>query len=163
MAVANHPAVGRQQRRLIDEGRFDVGPDLGAEVEPSFEVRQQSRLASRKFGFQLRQQREGSRQTGQIAGRAAAGGDSRRESLQIVALAQLVAQVAAEHRVVVQFLDVKNGWQTHYGKFPARLPTMSPDERLWLLGLTQCSFWLPFTVLLGGGFAALGAATVRKA
>lgn len=73
------------------------------------------------------------------------------------------AVLARSPVVVVQFLDVKNGWQTHYGKFPARLPAMAADERLWLLGLTQCSFWLPFTVLLGGGFAALGAATVRRA
>ncbi len=64
--------------------------------------------------------------------------------------------------IVVQYLDIENGWQTHYGKVHPKIPPMSAEERLWLLTLVQGSFWLPFTVLLGGGFAALGAATVRK-
>ena len=65
--------------------------------------------------------------------------------------------------VVVQILDVQNGWQTHYGKLHPKLPPMGVDERMWLLAMLQCSFWLPFTVLLAGGCAAIGAATVRKA
>src|SRR5688572_29453183 len=64
--------------------------------------------------------------------------------------------------VVVQVLDVQNGWQTHYGKVHGKLPSMTADERLWLLTMAQVTVWIPFTVLLGSGFAALGAATVRR-
>lgn len=64
--------------------------------------------------------------------------------------------------VVVQFLDVQNGWQTHFRKLPGKLPLLTADQLTWWLGFAQCSFWLPFTVLLAGGFAALGSATVRK-
>jgi hypothetical protein len=66
--------------------------------------------------------------------------------------------------VVLQYLDIQNGWQTHYGKVhPGMGADMSADDRLWILTLAQAGFWLPFTVLLAGGMAALGAATVRKA
>lgn len=63
--------------------------------------------------------------------------------------------------LVIQYLDVEHGWQTHYGKLPPRLPAMGVDDRLWWLSMIQCGFWVPFTVLLGGGAAAVGAATVR--
>lgn len=64
--------------------------------------------------------------------------------------------------VVVQYLDIQNGWQTHYGRVHPKLPSASADERLVQLTLAQAAFWVPFTILLGTGFAALGAATVRK-
>lgn len=64
--------------------------------------------------------------------------------------------------VVVQYLDIHNGWQTHYGKVHAKLPPMSADERLWLLTLAQAAIWVPFTILFAHAFAALGAASVRK-
>jgi hypothetical protein len=66
--------------------------------------------------------------------------------------------------IIVQYLDAQNPtWQTHYGKVHPGLPPMTADERLWLLTQTQLGLWIPFTVLLGGAFASLGAATVRKA
>jgi len=66
--------------------------------------------------------------------------------------------------MVVQYLDAQNpDWQTHYGKVHPGLPAMSADERLWALTQAQLGLWIPFTVLLGGACAALGAATVRKA
>lgn len=65
--------------------------------------------------------------------------------------------------VVIQWLDIKNGWQTHYGKVHPKLPAnLTADDRLWLLTIAQGAMWVPFTVLLGGAFAALGAATVRR-
>ena len=65
--------------------------------------------------------------------------------------------------VVIQWLDIKNGWQTHYGKVHPKLPAdLTADDRLWLLTTAQGAFWVPFTLLLGGAFAALGAATVRR-
>jgi hypothetical protein len=64
--------------------------------------------------------------------------------------------------IVVQYLDIQNGWQTHYGKVHPELPPMTADERLWGLTLAQLFVWVPFTVLLGGGASALGAMTVRR-
>ncbi|HZN40952.1 MAG TPA: hypothetical protein VFD82_19255 [Planctomycetota bacterium] len=66
--------------------------------------------------------------------------------------------------LVVQYLDINRGWQTHYGKMLPGMPgSMSAEEKLLHLTLAQVGFWLPFTILLGGGMAALGAATVKKA
>lgn len=64
--------------------------------------------------------------------------------------------------VVVQYFDIQRGWQTHYGKVHPKLPTMTADERIAALTLAQAGFWLPLTILVGGVFAALGAATVRR-
>jgi hypothetical protein len=64
--------------------------------------------------------------------------------------------------VIVQYLDVQNGWQTQYGKAHPKLPPMTADERFWFLATMQGTVWVPFTILLGGGCAALGAATVRR-
>ena len=64
--------------------------------------------------------------------------------------------------VVVQYLDIENAWQTHYGRLPAVFDGVSADERFALLAMAQACGWLPFTVLLGGGAAALGAATIRR-
>lgn len=64
--------------------------------------------------------------------------------------------------VAVQLLDIENGWQTHYGKLPPPLAGAGGDERFVILATAQVSVWLPFTVLLGGGCAALGAATIRR-
>jgi len=66
--------------------------------------------------------------------------------------------------MVVQYLDIHRGWQTHYGKMLPGMPTaMTAEDKLLHLTLAQLGFWLPFTILLGGGMAALGAATVKKA
>ncbi len=75
----------------------------------------------------------------------------------------LYALLARAPVVAVQYLDVQNGWQTHYGQLPAGMPAMGADERIRWLAILQACFWVPFTVLLGGGFAAIGAATARKA
>ena len=65
--------------------------------------------------------------------------------------------------VVIQYLDIKNGWQTHYGKVhPKAGLDVTADDRLMMLTLAQGTIWVPFTLLLGGASAALGAATVRK-
>ena len=66
--------------------------------------------------------------------------------------------------MLVQYLSLNGGWQTHYGKLMPGMPTgMSFNETILHLTLAQLGFWLPFTILLGCGTAALGAATVRKA
>jgi hypothetical protein len=63
---------------------------------------------------------------------------------------------------LVQYLDVENGWQTHYGRVPPVLVGLESTRRLWFLTLVQAGFWVPLTILLGGGCAAAGAATVRR-
>lgn len=74
----------------------------------------------------------------------------------------LVYAVLARLPVVgVQFLDVQNGWQTHFRKLPAQLPALTGSELQQWLATVEGVFWLPCTVLLAGGFAAIGAKTVR--
>ena len=66
---------------------------------------------------------------------------------------------------LVQYFDVQHGWQTHYGKVHEKLAPLLADDanaRILALSVAQAAFWVPFTLLLGGGCAALGAATVRK-
>jgi hypothetical protein len=74
----------------------------------------------------------------------------------------LYAALARAPVMLVQYLDIQNGWQTHYGKVHPKLPAMTADERIGALTMAQATLWIPFTILLGCGFAALGAATARK-
>lgn len=60
--------------------------------------------------------------------------------------------------MLVQYLDIQNGWQTHYGRTAPQMGHMGADERVWMLTQWQAGFWLPFTITLGCGFAAIGAA-----
>lgn len=64
--------------------------------------------------------------------------------------------------MLVQYLDVANDWQTHYGRLHPKLGLMSADDRIWMLTLAQAGLWIPFTVTLGSAFAAIGAATTRS-
>lgn len=64
--------------------------------------------------------------------------------------------------MLVQYLDIQNGWQTHYGKVHEAFAGMSADARIWMLTKAQLCMWMSFTVLLGCAFAAIGAATVRR-
>jgi hypothetical protein len=62
--------------------------------------------------------------------------------------------------VLVQYLAVQNGWDTHFAKGP---PDAPPEMALTLLTVAQLSFWpLAFTPLVGGLFALLGARTARS-
>jgi hypothetical protein len=64
---------------------------------------------------------------------------------------------------VVQWLDLRNGWGTHYGKVHPKLPAdLTSDAKLHLLTLAQFGLWVPFTILVGTACAAIGAATVRR-
>jgi hypothetical protein len=63
--------------------------------------------------------------------------------------------------VLVQYLAIAKDWGTHYEKVHPKLPPMTPYERAFGLMLAQTTLWIPFTILLGTVFAALGAATRR--
>jgi len=63
--------------------------------------------------------------------------------------------------LVIQFYAVEKNWDTHFSKGP---PGMQPEVLLFVLTLAQAVLWpFGFTVLVGGVFAALGAATVKRA
>lgn len=64
---------------------------------------------------------------------------------------------------LLQYLDIEKGWQTHYGKVHPKLMGLDAEARQWTLAMAQAAGWVPFTILLGGACAALGAASVRKA
>lgn len=64
--------------------------------------------------------------------------------------------------MAVQYLDVHYGWQTHYGRLPEAMLSLPADERLYVLTIAQLAFWIPFTVLLASGAAAIGAYTVKS-
>ncbi|MBL8752885.1 MAG: hypothetical protein JNK15_06245 [Planctomycetes bacterium] len=62
--------------------------------------------------------------------------------------------------VAAQYFSIQNGWDTHFAKGP---PESNPADALFLLTMAQSFFWpFGFTVLVGGLFAAIGAATVRR-
>lgn len=64
--------------------------------------------------------------------------------------------------VLIQFVAIKKGWDTHFSKAHPDLPK-DPDSTLLALTLAQTTFWpLTFTVLVGGIFATIGAKTVRQ-
>ncbi|MEQ1632584.1 MAG: hypothetical protein ABL997_09445 [Planctomycetota bacterium] len=64
--------------------------------------------------------------------------------------------------VLVQFVAIRKGWDTHFSKAPPMVPT-DPDSVLFALTLAQSTLWpFGFTALVGGLFATLGAASVRK-
>jgi hypothetical protein len=74
----------------------------------------------------------------------------------------LIYAISARAPVIwIQYLDIQNGWQTHYGRVRDVMGSMGADERLWVLNYAQIGWWIPFTVTLGCGFAAIGALTVR--
>lgn len=62
--------------------------------------------------------------------------------------------------LVVQYFSVTNGWDNHFAKGP---PGAEPGDVLFLLTMAQSFFWpFGFTTLVGGIFAILGAASVRR-
>lgn len=63
--------------------------------------------------------------------------------------------------VLVQYMGLLNAWGTHYEKLPPG-ETMTPAQIGNALAMFQLTAWVPFTVIVGGLFAAIGAATVRK-
>ena len=63
--------------------------------------------------------------------------------------------------VLVQYMALLNAWGTHYEKVPPG-ETMTSAQIGNALAMFQLTAWVPYTVIVGGLFAAIGAATVRK-
>jgi hypothetical protein len=75
----------------------------------------------------------------------------------------LYAVLARAPVVAVQYVAIGKHWGTHYEKVHPRLGQDIPDaERAHMLMLAQVCMWVPFTIVVGGLFAVLGALTVRK-
>jgi hypothetical protein len=63
--------------------------------------------------------------------------------------------------IVLTFLAVQKGWDTHYAKLGQEdLQMDALPKSLWL-SLAQIGFWIPFTILFGGLFGCIGARFAR--
>ena len=73
----------------------------------------------------------------------------------------LVAGLLARAPVLlIQYVSVQQGLDVHFAKGP---PDSPPEDALFLVTMAQTFSWpFGFTVLVGGFFAVLGAATVRR-
>ena len=61
----------------------------------------------------------------------------------------------------IQYFAVEGSWDVHFAKVQPEVPK---EDALFLLTSAQAGLWpFGYSVLLGGFFATLGAATVRKA
>jgi len=64
--------------------------------------------------------------------------------------------------IAAQYLSIHYAWDTHYSKVHPKLPPMTPDEKAYGLLMAQLTVWIPFTILVGGLFALIGAKLTRK-
>ncbi len=64
--------------------------------------------------------------------------------------------------VIVTWLALENGWDTHYTKLPVGVPAAEGNELLFALCTPQLTIWPIFTVIAGGLFGALGAAVAGR-
>ena len=104
-ARADEAAFASLQGAIVDEGRFEAGADVGAEVELSVEPDQEFAGAAGEFGFQCRKGGESAADMGEIARAGAAGGDAGEQALDIVDAAKFFAEVVGEAAVADEFVD----------------------------------------------------------
>ncbi|MBK8101010.1 MAG: hypothetical protein IPK26_28335 [Planctomycetes bacterium] len=64
--------------------------------------------------------------------------------------------------VVITFLAVANDWDTHYAKLPPDFALPAGESKAMFLSIPQGTFWIAFTVLVGGLCGCLGAALARR-
>jgi hypothetical protein len=64
--------------------------------------------------------------------------------------------------IAITFLADAKGWDTHYTKLPADFVLPDGMSKAVFLSLPQLTFWVAFTMLVGGLFGALGAALSRR-
>jgi hypothetical protein len=65
--------------------------------------------------------------------------------------------------IVLTYVAVACDWKTHFSNLNAKLGEVSALERANMLVMAQATFWISYTILVGGVFALLGALTVRAA
>ena len=59
--------------------------------------------------------------------------------------------------VIITYLAIDNGWDSHHVKLPVGTVLLDEAERFTYLAMPQMTFWLIFTMLVGGLFGCLGA------
>jgi hypothetical protein len=65
--------------------------------------------------------------------------------------------------IVIQYVALDRNWDTHYAKVHPKMPKdMSIADKGYALMMAQATLWIPFTILVGGLFAVVGAMTVKK-
>lgn len=64
--------------------------------------------------------------------------------------------------IVITFLAVSRGWDTHYVKLPPEFALPAETSLPVFLSMPQATFWIAFTMLVGGVFGCLGAALARR-
>ena len=64
--------------------------------------------------------------------------------------------------IVVTFLAVANDWDTHYDKLPPDFAVPEGSSKAVFLSMPQATFWIAFTMLVGGLFGCLGATLARR-
>ena len=71
----------------------------------------------------------------------------------------LYALLARIPVIAVIYLDRALEWNTHYARFPEGSPNAdrSPMDAAMWMSVGQLVMWVPFTIILGGLFAAIGA------
>lgn len=74
----------------------------------------------------------------------------------------LYGVVARVPVIAVQYIAVANNWGTHYDTVRGEMGEQPPEVRAHMLMLAQATFWTPYTVMVGGLFAVLGALSVRN-
>ena len=80
-----------------------------------------------------------------------------------LSVALLVYAILARIPVVaITFLAVANGWDTHYDKLAPNFAVPAGESKAMFLAMPQFTFWIAFTVLIGGVFGCLGAALARR-
>lgn len=64
--------------------------------------------------------------------------------------------------IVVTFLAVANDWDTHYAKLAPNFALPAGTSKAMFLSMPQSTFWIAFTMLVGGLTGCLGAAMARR-
>ena len=64
--------------------------------------------------------------------------------------------------IAITFVAVEKNWDTHYTKLPAEFALPTGESKAMFLSIPQCTFWIAFTMLVGGLFGCLGAALTRR-
>ncbi|HEX5054231.1 MAG TPA: hypothetical protein VFZ65_20805, partial [Planctomycetota bacterium] len=59
--------------------------------------------------------------------------------------------------VVLTYVALENGWDTHYTKLPAGTTLPEGTSAFTFLAMPQLTFWIVATLMLGGLFGCLGA------
>jgi hypothetical protein len=72
------------------------------------------------------------------------------------------AVLARAPLVALTYVAIARGWDTHHVALADGAPEVDDAGRARILVTAQVCLWVPFTLLVGGVFGALGAASARR-